>query len=98
MAIRTPSTRLGLAYFEGRGTGQNFEKGAWWLWRAAEQRHTGAQYRLGLAWRDGCFGGERAFAQAESEKWLRRAADRGHPDAQSALDSIRSGWNTEESE
>ena len=87
--------RSAVNLMERRGTDYDFVKGATQLWRLAEKGDCQAQYRLGLAYRDGRFGVEPIFARAEAEKWLRMAAEQGHPDALAALASVGSDGNAD---
>jgi hypothetical protein len=56
-----------------------------WLRRAAEQDHAGAQYQLGLLYRDG-IGVPRS--ESEAIKWLRLASSWGIAKAKRALDAL----------
>ncbi len=67
--------KLGVMYYKGQGTSQNFKKAAKWFRAAAEQGHVDAQYFLGLMYDHGQ-GVEKDFDEAHT--WIRKAARQGH--------------------
>jgi hypothetical protein len=63
--------KLGVAYYDGKGTPQDFAQAAEWFRKAAERGHAGAQFNLGL----GYFYGEGVpQSYAEAYFWLNLAA------------------------
>lgn len=65
---------LGLMYFKGEGTAQNFPEAARWLQRPAEQGYAEAQYALGEVYTAGV-GLPKNFEEAAV--WYRKAAEQG---------------------
>ncbi|MDH4283915.1 MAG: SEL1-like repeat protein [Gallionellaceae bacterium] len=65
---------LGLMYFKGEGTIQNFLEAAKWLQRPAEQGYADAQYALGEVYTTG-IGLPKNFEEAAV--WYRKAAEQG---------------------
>lgn len=89
--------KLASKYQHGQGgIPQSLAKAVAWYCKAAEQGHAGAQYNLGLLYRNGK-GVEQSFEQAA--KWLRRAAEQGYAGAQYELGVLyQKGRGVEQSE
>lgn len=73
---------LGVMYYKGQGTPQDYAEAAKWYALAANQGDSAAQNNLGSMYRAG-YGVRQDFVEAV--KWFREAADQGNPDAQSNL-------------
>ncbi len=76
---------LGLMYYKGRGTAQDYTKAVNWWRRAAEQGFTEALNNLGMAYGNGD-GVEQDYVQAH--KWFDLAASR-HPPGRKRRNSER---------
>ncbi len=69
---------LAMAYLNGDGMVQDFEKAAMWMEKLARTGDSEAQFNMGLFCAKGC-GVPRDFQQAAM--WMNRAAENGDPDA-----------------
>jgi len=74
---------LGLNYLKGVGVPANYEKGCYWLERAAEKAHPESMFHAGEAWMDrGANGNSVAYI------WLYLAAHFGHEEARALRDKV----------
>ena len=69
---------LALAYLNGDGVDQNFEKSAYWMEKLAQTGSATGQFNIGLHYAKGC-GVKRDFEKAA--QWMQKAADQGDEDA-----------------
>ncbi|MGC3957426.1 MAG: tetratricopeptide repeat-containing serine protease family protein [Verrucomicrobiota bacterium] len=76
---------LGMMYYAGEGTPQNYEEAVRWYRRAAEQGNPVAQNNLGLMYLNGQGA---AVNLAEAVRMLRAAAEKGYPKAQMNLGQL----------
>lgn len=79
--------RLGVMYFKGQETAQNYKEALKWFLRAAEQELPEAQYNTGLMYYEGK-GVPQNFTEAL--KWFNKAAEQNNPKAQYNLGVIYS--------
>ncbi|WP_039954485.1 tetratricopeptide repeat protein [Vibrio caribbeanicus] len=75
--------KLGLSYIQGRGVPSNFERGIYWLERAAEKGYLEAIYKVGEAWVD-----HKKNGNAIAYIWMFIAGNLGHKDASHRRDEI----------
>ncbi|MEX0336692.1 tetratricopeptide repeat protein [Vibrio tubiashii] len=75
--------KLGLNYIQGRGVASNFERGIYWLERAAEKGHLDAMYKAGEAWMD-----QKPNGNALAYIWLFLAGQLGHEPARNLRDQV----------
>lgn len=73
---------LGLLYYEGEGTEQDYPKARDYFGRAAERGHLDAMYMLGVMQESGLGGAENPKLGKE---WYEKAAAAGHAEAMAAL-------------
>ncbi len=75
--------KLGLNYIQGRGVAPSFERGVYWLERAAEKGHLDAMYRAGETWMD-----QKPNGNALAYIWLFLAGQLGHDPARHLRDQV----------
>ncbi|KLN66715.1 tetratricopeptide repeat protein [Vibrio sp. VPAP30] len=75
--------KLGINYIQGRGVVSNFERGIYWLERAAEKGHLEAMYKLGEVWMD-----HKPNGSALAYIWLFLAGQLGHDPARALRDQV----------
>ncbi|MGD8110975.1 tetratricopeptide repeat protein [Vibrio sp. TRT 21S02] len=75
--------KLGLCYVHGTGVAANFDKGCYWLERAAEKGYTEAMYKAGETWMDTSTNGN-----AIAYIWLFLAGQLGHDGARMLRDQV----------
>jgi TPR repeat protein len=75
----TAQFKLGVMYFNGQETAQNYKEALKWFQRAAEQQLPEAQYNVGLMYYEGK-GASQNFTEAL--KWFNKAAEQNNPKAQ----------------
>ena len=75
--------KLGLSYIQGRGVPSNFERGIYWLERAAEKGYLEAIYKVGEAWVD-----HKDNGNATAYIWMFIAGNLGHKNASHRRDEI----------
>ncbi len=73
---------LGLMFRDGKGVARQPDKALFWLLRAAEQEHAGAQAAVALMYETGN-GVARDYREAAA--WMKKSAENGDPDAQFML-------------
>lgn len=74
--------RIGLLYWEGKGTTKDCNEAMKWFQRAAEKGHAEAQLHIGEMYQ----GGEGVKSDyAEALKWYRKAAEQGNAEGQWAM-------------
>ena len=76
---------LGLKYYRGEGTYQNYAKASYWFEKLATQGHKDAQFYLGLMYFDGD-GVDQDYSKAEY--WYQKSAEQGNLEAQHNLGVI----------
>ena len=76
---------LGLCYFKGEGTTQDYSEAVKWYRKAAEQDYAEAQFNLGFCYYNG-FGVTKDYSEAF--KWTKKAAEQGKDMAQANI-----GWH-----
>jgi hypothetical protein len=76
---------LGVAYYQGQGVPQDFERAAKWIREAAEQGYAQAQLDLGYLYHGG-----QGVPQddVQATLWVRRAAEQGFPPAIRVLEEL----------
>ena len=72
-----------MSYIQGRGVPSNFERGIYWLERAAEKGYLEAIYKVGEAWVD-----HKKNGNAIAYIWMFIAGNLGHKDASHRRDEI----------
>ena len=72
-------------YFNGKGVGQSDEKAFKWYLKSAEQRHAGAQYKLGWMYEYG-LGVDQSYELAV--EGYKKAAEQGHIGSLDVLNEI----------
>ncbi len=75
--------KLGLSYVQGRGVAANFERGIYWLERAAEKGYLEAMYKAGEAWMD-----QKPNGNALAYIWLFLAGQLGYDPARHLRDQV----------
>ncbi|MEL7291195.1 MAG: protein kinase family protein [Pseudomonadota bacterium] len=75
--------KLGLNYVKGVGVPLDFERGCYWIERAAEKGHLEAMYRAGETWMD-----HRPNGNAIAYIWLFLAAQLGYEPARNLRDQV----------
>lgn len=75
--------KLGLNYIKGVGVPLDFERGCYWIERAAEKGHLEAMYRAGETWMD-----QRPNGNAIAYIWLFLAAQLGYEPARNLRDQV----------
>lgn len=75
--------KLGLNYIKGWGVPQDFERGCYWIERAAEKGHLEAMYRAGETWME-----HRPNGNSIAYIWLFLAAQLGHDSARNLRDQV----------
>lgn len=75
--------KLGLNYINGVGVASNFDRGCYWLERAAEKGHLEAMYKAGEVWM-----GQKSNGNAISYIWLFLSAQLGHEPSRALRDQV----------